>query len=446
MKIIYKIKIFSLLILFSSCDFLLDITPEDTLQEGDIKETHVESLVRGVYNTLADCPTAGLILNDCRGEIIESNPNTGSVANNDFSRNNFTADNSFVESYYYYLYSVIHQANYVMDYLDKADPDKENVSYQQMIGSLHYIRAYSYFTLVNAFGGIPIVTEVTEEVIPRSPASEVWAQIKSDLNVAIQKCRKWDEIPPEYDAAPRPSYFASSEAAEALLARVYLYTKEYAKAKLIARTFIEDSRFAMATASTIAAVAVGVGPKELIMCILNPSGVYYYRRLFNTYGMTPAGSYQFRPTTSFSNSFNTSDSRYSVCLATSVDGLPTVNKFNYNSVSTCPFTISRFTEMYLIFAECSPDLDGLEKLNYLRQQRNLPVLDRRILDDPEKYVEAILDERKYEFYGENHYFYDLVRLNKVFDRLTYTKDEYRLLLPIPQSQVNLGLKQNPGYF
>ena len=49
-------------------------------------------------------------------------------------------------------------------------------------------------------------------------------------------------------------------------------------------------------------------------------------------------------------------------------------------------------------------------------------------------------------YGENHYFYDLVRLGKALDKLVYTKNKYQFLLPIPQSQVNLGLKQNPGYF
>ena len=89
---------------------------------------------------------------------------------------------------------------------------------------------------------------------------------------------------------------------------------------------------------------------------------------------------------------------------------------------------------------------GLEKLNYLRSERNLPPLDKKILNDPSKYIDAILDERKFEFYGENHYFYDLVRLGKALDKLVYTKNKYQFLLPIPQSQVNLGLKQNPGYF
>jgi len=102
--------------------------------------------------------------------------------------------------------------------------------------------------------------------------------------------------------------------------------------------------------------------------------------------------------------------------------------------------------MYLIFAECAPDESGLAKLNELRAARNLPPLDKKILDNPSLYVDAILDERKVEFYGENHYFYDLVRLGKALERLVYTKSEYQFLMPIPQSQVNLGLEQNPGYF
>ena len=120
--------------------------------------------------------------------------------------------------------------------------------------------------------------------------------------------------------------------------------------------------------------------------------------------MTPSGSYQFKPTQSFIDSVDPDDARYTVCIGLSPDGYTTVNKFNYNAVSTCPFTISRFTEMYLIFAECAPDESGLAKLNELRAARNLPPLDKEILDNPSQYVDAILDERKIEFYGENQYF------------------------------------------
>lgn len=441
LKFIIALPVF---LLVSSCNFLLDEPPVDTLQEDELTAEHIQSLVRGVYHTLADCTPAGLILNDCLGETIENNANNGSLVNANIAHNNFMADNSFVENYYYYLYSVIHQANYVINFLNtKADlTDERNV---QMIGSLHYLRAYCYLKLVTQFGDVPIVTQVTEDVVPRSPAADVWQRIKDDLAIAADQCRAWDQAPPEDPTAARYYYYASTEAASALLARVYLYNREYNKAKAIARTFLEDQRFQMVSANSLGAAAVGVGAKELIMCISNNTGAYFYRNIFNTYAMTPSGSYQFKPTQSFIDSVDPDDARYTVCIGLSPDGYTTVNKFNYNAVSTCPFTISRFTEMYLIFAECAPDESGLAKLNELRAARNLPPLDKKILDNPSQYVDAILDERKIEFYGENQYFYDLVRLGKALERLVYTKSEYQFLLPIPQSQVNLGLKQNPGY-
>ena len=445
MKNFKLITTLQILIFFSSCNFLLEETPVDTLQENELSSEHIQSLVRGVYHTLADCTPAGLILNDCLGEIIENNSNNGSLVNANIAHNNFSSDNSFVENYYYHFYSVIHQANYALNYLSTKS-DLSNISNRQMIGSLHYLRAYCYLKLVTQFGDVPISTQITEEVIPRSPASDVWQLIKDDLDIAITQCRSWDQAPPEFPTAARYYYYASSEAASALLARVYLYNKEYNKAKSIARRFLEDSRFQLIPAANMAASAVGVGPKELIMCISNNTGAYYYRNIFNTYAMTPSGSYQFKPSQSFIDSMDPTDARYTLCIGQSNDGYTTVNKFNYNSVSTCPFTISRFTEMYLIFAECAPDESGLEKLNYLRSERNLPPLDKKILNDPSKYIDAILDERKFEFYGENHYFYDLVRLGKALDKLVYTKNKYQFLLPIPQIQVNLGLKQNPGYF
>ena len=49
------------LIFFSSCNFLLEEPPVDTLQENELSSEHIQSLDRGVYHTLADCTPAGLI-------------------------------------------------------------------------------------------------------------------------------------------------------------------------------------------------------------------------------------------------------------------------------------------------------------------------------------------------------------------------------------------------
>lgn len=129
MKKFEYIIVLPFFLLVSSCNFLLEETPVDTLQEEELTSEHIQSLVRGVYHTLADCTPAALILNDCLGETIENNANNGSLVNANIAHNNFMADNSFVENYYYYLYGVIHQANYVIDFLiNKADlSDERNV-------------------------------------------------------------------------------------------------------------------------------------------------------------------------------------------------------------------------------------------------------------------------------------------------------------------------------
>ena len=103
MKNFKLITTLQILIFFSSCNFLLEETPVDTLQENELSSEHIQSLVRGVYHTLADCTPAGLILNDCLGEIIENNSYNGSLVNANIAHNNFSSDNSFVENYYYHF-------------------------------------------------------------------------------------------------------------------------------------------------------------------------------------------------------------------------------------------------------------------------------------------------------------------------------------------------------
>ena len=65
-------------------------------------------------------------------------------------------------------------------------------------------------------------------------------------------------------------------------------------------------------------------------------------------------------------------------------------------------------------------------------------------------VEAIYTERRKEFAGEGHRFFDLVRTDKAGDRITgFTKNKNEVF-PIPQVELELANAiekwgQNPGY-
>lgn len=124
------------------------------------------------------------------------------------------------------------------------------------------------------------------------------------------------------------------------------------------------------------------------------------------------------------------------------------------------FPLFRLAEMYLIYAEAKlrgGNGDGTLALNYFNSLRRRAYQsnagDVAILD-----LDLILDERARELHWEGHRRTDLIRFGK-FTGGAYvwpwkggvatgqSIDAYRALYPIPASDlnVNLNLKQNPGY-
>jgi len=79
---------------------------------------------------------------------------------------------------------------------------------------LRALRAYYYYVLMDAFGGVPIVTDV--EVIPRAQntRAEVFAFVESELLAAREA------LPPKWDAANYGRI--SRDAVDAILASLYL--------------------------------------------------------------------------------------------------------------------------------------------------------------------------------------------------------------------------------
>lgn len=93
-----------------------------------------------------------------------------------------------------------------------------------VIGQARALRAILYFDLVRLFGDVPLVTVPTSENLPRTSASEVYKTIFADLKYAAAN------IPA--DAFPIESRNSNDGritkyAAEALLARAYLYYTGY---------------------------------------------------------------------------------------------------------------------------------------------------------------------------------------------------------------------------
>ena len=121
----------------------------------------------------------------------------------------------------------------------------ESTEQDQLIGENYYLRAYAFFEMVNVFGrpysqgrsnlGIPLkLTTDINDLPDRSTVGEVYDQVVSDLLKAESLM-----------TINKSNSYATKEAAQALLSRVYLYMEENQKAIDYANKVISSGRFSL---------------------------------------------------------------------------------------------------------------------------------------------------------------------------------------------------------
>src|SRR5690606_5040950 len=118
------------------------------------------------------------------------------------------------------LYSVIHDANLILNYVPGISFSDDNKK-QRIIAQAYTMRAYCYFVMARTWGAVPMVVQPTEgysEEVQRERASieEVFNLIKSDIDNALSL------FPDNNFEAGRFNW--SKPAANTLKADVYLWT------------------------------------------------------------------------------------------------------------------------------------------------------------------------------------------------------------------------------
>lgn len=216
---IIKLMCLGLLLVLAttSCDDMLEEKKFDFIQPEDIPDSDAGATqwVMGTYSKLSDdmfrwniFPT--VLDFDC-----------DYITGPDWAFRQFGAGNFQLITETAYMwekpYSLIHRANYSIENIDKM----KNVSdryRQNVLGELYFLKAYSYFLLVRAFGEVPIRTQtitVSKETnVPRQPVTKVYEHIISLLTDAEKMMYK--NTDKEFVEGR-----ASAGAAASLLAKVY---------------------------------------------------------------------------------------------------------------------------------------------------------------------------------------------------------------------------------
>ena len=132
------------------------------------------------------------------------------------------------QNFWQYRYKGITQCNIAINKIPAVTFTDEKLQ-KRLVAEAKFLRAFYYFDLVKNFGGLPMVLELKmpSEVqgITRSTKEETYAQIEQDLKDAIA------DLPKKAEYGESDMGRATSGAAKAYLAKVYLYQEKYDKAE-----------------------------------------------------------------------------------------------------------------------------------------------------------------------------------------------------------------------
>jgi len=443
---------------FSSCESFVDIdAPSEQLQGATVYEDAgtATAALTAIYsalqrNTLVSGGSNGLsILMGSYADELTSYSNYG-LPEEVFFTNNLQPDDQAVLALWSESYSLIYASNAVIEGVENStnitQPDKEI-----LVGEALFVRSYIHFYLMQLFGDVPYVTQTNYRInstISKTDAVTLYSLLATDLVQAIAL------LPANY-ADPlrvRPN----RSVANALLARVYLYSGAYGDAADAAAQVISNSEL-YSMASNLEEVFLISSPSTLWQ-LMPPSGnmntLEGQHFIFNS-GPPPARALS----PSLYNAFEPGDLRRQHWVGTVSDGADNWHyPFKYRQSSTTgasqEYSVQfRLEEMYLIRAEALAwmgNLDGARQdLNAIRNRAGLG---NTPIADTDGLLEAILKERRVEFFTEHgHRFFDLKRTNQLDAHLAGTKPGWNATdssLPLPQIELSLNsnlLPQNPGY-
>jgi hypothetical protein len=502
MKNLIKIFISLSMVLFmlSCSEDFLDKPNPNQLGEGNFYSTEkqVNQALMGVYGQLQGI-TGGqylfteMITDNTTVHFDQSNRGHAPRAEA-FEYWQYNASTVNLYGLYSGIYNAMGNVNLTLSKLEGADI--EAGAKTQFEGELRFFRAYYYFLLTQYFGDVILVTEPFSDPsaafeLARSPIAEVYAQIESDLAIAITS------LPNTVDASEAGRL--TKGAALTLSGKFWLTRKDYAKAKS-----------ALDQVTTL-----GYGILDNYADVFDPNNKNHNESIFevqfqggNDLGEQSGFIYSFYPkftngevtgfpgvsgggwnipTLDIIGDYEDGDVRKDISLSegyTDVNtnefvSIPFIEKFrNVHTIQGRPddnWQIYRYADVLLMLAEAineqsGPNAEAYGYINQVRERAGLLPVSGLSKDE---FRTVLLHERRIELAFENHRWFDLRRTlsetelidflhaHAAFERANpttprgdydfsegdYDFEAFEILFPIPEREllVNPELGQNDGY-
>lgn len=435
MKTIYKLTL-GLLLLTTACDNDLDQIPPNIASADSLED--FDQVLNAAYFYQIGSVTPMAVMGDFRAD----NAFMDEAPYDEFDQ--FDADlpameDQFFGPFYTAMYKSILSANNVIE--NSASPTD--------VGEARFLRALSYFKLVQVFGDVTVNLSASPAVddtsiLARQSATSVYTDvIIPDLTDAVAAL----------DNTGLASGKASQIAAQALLGKVYLFQQDYASAQTQLASVVSGATGAgiqlQADFATIFGAAYDLNSEIIFATQISSS-------IVDEYGFSEFWSWSGGLDTKsllpldadLIAAFDASpgDLRRAVSIDETIMASP---KFNQAEGPDHDWIEIRLADVILMYAEALNENNGtanaLVELNKIRTRAGLADATATTQADIRQ---AILDERRLELAFEGHRWFDLVRTGTVDAEMGATVNANYRLFPIPISEVLSSggvITQNAGY-
>lgn len=477
--------------LFVSCTEL-EVTPTSFVTEENYFQTQDDAIasVTAVYASLSLDPGEQSLfgrnlyfLTDMATDYASAGVSATNPQVRALSSLTHDATSDRVQVAWRQIYAGINRANVAIDNIPKVAGTDEIKN--RLILEAKFIRGLLYFQAVRLWGGVPIVlhepTSIQLESLKskRATVDEVYAQIISDLKDA-------EGLPATYTSTNLGR--ATSGAAKAILAKVYLTRKDYPNTILKAKEVINGGYgYALFESfGDIFAKAKKNGKEHIFSVQFEPnqagngsSGSTFQATSFTGFTATEPADI-ISDVALFYDIYAAGDVRrdvsYKKQLLNPATGTlytfpkPIFSKYlDLTNLATpsnvaINFPVIRYADILLSLAEAineqgAPTAEAYELINQVRRRAfGKPITTPDATVDlvglnQTTFRAAIQEERKKEFVQEGQRWFDLVRWGTLVTEIKKVTaknsvSERNNLYPIPQSERNIdptGLPQNPGY-
>lgn len=479
-KIIFSYIFLTLIFLVQSCVKDMDVAPSDQISTESLGTSvdGIRIVTNGNYALLKDgvsfqgfqddnnCYLRQYFqLSDFASDDIVCGQKTEDPLYYSFTYTH-SPDQPNARYFWYVSYKIINGANTAIEILEKKDELDDDLN--QLLGENYFLRAFSMFNLVRFYAkpyalsnpdtdpGIILRLSTAEPgEKARATIGETYAAIISDLEKAVDLMN-----------SPRGKEFASKEAAQALLCRVYLNMEDWDNTIAYATDVISSPKYALETAQTFPDYfANAISHTETIWLVAftdsdNRGKFGSIASMLYSDGNSGWGEEYASPSYRAALDDYPGDVRWSYIDTLYTDGGAVAKKNGIEVYYITKFSFQggdpnlsspvmfRLAEMYLnraeAYAHSGNDDLALDDVNEIRKNRGLE--DHQYTEVPagKTSLDLVLGEKRLELAFEGHRFFDVFRNKMDMDRSYWgyhikdlTVSDINLAVPPPASIDNL---------